>query len=91
MVTVPIFVPIAQALGFDLVWFGVMFVINMEMAQITPPLGLNLFVLKSITPPEVSMSDIILGAMPFVILQAIGLALTIIFPQIILWLPSMMV
>lgn len=90
LVTIPILVPVIKALGFDPVWFGVMFVVNMELAQITPPLGLNLFIIKSIAPPEVTLKDILIGAGPFMILDLIGLALVIIFPQIILWLPSTM-
>jgi tripartite ATP-independent transporter DctM subunit len=90
LVTIPIFVPIIKALGFDPVWFGVMFVVNMELAQITPPLGLNLFIIKSIAPPDVQMKDILIGSWPFMILDLIGLALVILFPQIILWLPSTM-
>jgi tripartite ATP-independent transporter DctM subunit len=90
LVTIPIFVPIIKALGFDPVWFGVMFVVNMELAQITPPLGLNLYIIKSIAPPEVTLKDILIGAWPFMILDLIGLVLVIVFPQIILWLPSTM-
>ena len=90
LVTIPIFVPVIKALGFDAVWFGVMFVVNMELAQITPPLGLNLFIIKSIAPADVQLKDILRGAWPFMVLDLIGLALVIIFPQIILWLPSTM-
>jgi tripartite ATP-independent transporter DctM subunit len=90
LVTIPIFVPIIKALGFDPVWFGVMFVVNTEMAQITPPLGLNLYIIKGIAPPNVSLQDILTGAAPFILLDSVGLALVIIFPQIIMWLPSTM-
>jgi TRAP-type C4-dicarboxylate transport system permease large subunit len=90
LVTIPIFVPIIKAIGFDAVWFGVMFVVNTELAQITPPLGLNLFIIKGIAPPNVSLKDILYGAWPFMILDSVGLALVIIFPQLILWLPSKM-
>ena len=91
LVTIPIFVPIVKAAGFDLVWFGVMFVVNTELAQITPPLGLNLFIIKGISPPEVTLKDILIGALPFMILDTIALALVCIFPEIILWLPSTMI
>jgi tripartite ATP-independent transporter DctM subunit len=90
LVTIPIFVPIIKALGFDPIWFGVMFVVNTELSQITPPLGLNLYIIKGIAPSGVSLKDILVGAMPFMVLDALGLALVIIFPQIILWLPSTM-
>lgn len=90
MVTIPIFAPMMEALGFDLVWFGIMFVVNMELAEITPPLGLNLFVMKAVSPPEVTMNDIIIGSIPFMILDIVGLALVILFPSLVLWLPSTM-
>jgi C4-dicarboxylate transporter DctM subunit len=90
LVTIPIFVPIIKALGFDPIWFGVMFVVNTELSQITPPLGLNLYIIKGIAPPEISLQDILSGAAPFMILDTFGLALVIIFPQLILWLPSTM-
>jgi len=90
LVTIPIFVPIIKAIGFDPIWFGVMFVVNTELSQITPPLGLNLYILKGIAPSNISLKDILYGAAPFMILDVIGLALVIIFPQIILWLPSKM-
>lgn len=90
MVTCPILVPLVHALGFDLVWFGVMFVVNMELAEITPPLGLNLYVMKAVAPPNVTLNDIIIGSIPFMVLDIIGLILVIIFPAIVLWLPSTM-
>jgi C4-dicarboxylate transporter DctM subunit len=91
MVTVPVLAPLMEALGFDLIWFGVMFVVNMELAEITPPLGLNLYVMKSVAPPGITLNDIITGSFPFMILDMIGLALVIIWPQLILWLPSTMI
>jgi C4-dicarboxylate transporter DctM subunit len=90
MVTVPMLAPLMQALGFDLIWFGVMFVVNMELAEITPPLGLNLYVMKAVAPPGITLNDIIIGSIPFMILDIIGLILVIIWPQLILWLPSSM-
>jgi len=62
----------------------------MEMANITPPVGLNLFVIKSIAPPEVRMADIVRGSLPFVGILAVGLILVMIFPEIALWLPRSM-
>ncbi|MGB9905589.1 MAG: TRAP transporter large permease, partial [Desulfotomaculales bacterium] len=90
MITVPIFVPIIKALGFDPLWFGILFVINMEMAYLTPPFGFNLFVMKGISP-ELTMSDIYASIWPFVGLQVIGLILVMIIPQIATWLPGLMV
>jgi tripartite ATP-independent transporter DctM subunit len=91
MLTTPIFVPIVTALGFDPLWFGILFVINMEMAYVTPPFGFNLFILKGVVPPSISMTDIYRSILPFVVLQAICLALVMIFPEIALWLPSKMI
>jgi len=90
MIATPIFMPIVQELGFNPLWFGILFCMNLEMAYLTPPLGLNLFYLKGVAPPEVSLTDIYRSIIPFVIIQAIGLALIMIFPQIALWLPSLM-
>lgn len=89
-VTSPVLVPIIVELGFDPLWFGIVFMINMEMSFLTPPFGLNLFILKSIAPPEMTMTDITWGAIPFMLLQAFGLALVIAVPALALWLPSTM-
>lgn len=90
MIATPVFLPVIEALGFNPLWFGILFTMNLEMAYLTPPLGFNLFYLKGVAPPEVTMGDIYRSIAPFVVLQAIGLALVIILPQIALWLPSMM-
>lgn len=90
MIATPVFLPVIEALGFDPLWFGILFTMNLEMAYLTPPLGFNLFYLKGVAPPEVTMGDIYRSITPFVAVQAIGLALVIIFPQIALWLPTMM-
>jgi len=89
LLTMPIFVPIVTNLGFDPIWFGVLFCMNMQMSFLSPPFGYALFYLKSVAPPEIGMGTIFRSAIPFLILQAIGLALCIIFPQIILWLPRL--
>lgn len=91
ILTSPIFVPIIRILGFDTLWFGVLVVVNMQMAFITPPFGYNLFYLRGVAPKEVTMGDIYRSIVPFVGLQATGLALVMIFPQLILWLPSTMI
>jgi len=70
-------------------WFGVVYMVNMQMSFLSPPFGYALFYLKSVAPPEIGMGTIFRSAIPFLILQAIGLALCIIFPQIILWLPRL--
>lgn len=91
MICGPVFLPVAMVLGFDPIWYGVLFIINMEMAVLTPPFGFNLFYLKSVTPPDIHMLDIYRSIIPFVIIQAIGLAICIKFPEIITWLPSIMI
>jgi TRAP-type mannitol/chloroaromatic compound transport system permease large subunit len=88
MITVPIFVPIIKMLGFDAVWFGVIFIINMEMAYLTPPFGFNLFYMKAIVPKTINMMDIYKSILPFVSLQALSLVICMLFPQIVLWLPQ---
>lgn len=86
----PILIPIVHVLGFDLLWFGVLFVINMTMGYLTPPFGFNLFILKGVAPKNITMGDLYRAVIPFCILQAIGLALVMLFPEIALWLPSNM-
>jgi tripartite ATP-independent transporter DctM subunit len=90
LLCVPIFLPIITDLGFDPVWFGILFLVNAQMDYITPPFGYTLFYLRGVAPEGVSMGDIYRGVVPFVILQAVGLALCMIFPEIILWLPNLM-
>jgi tripartite ATP-independent transporter DctM subunit len=91
MLTTPIFVPIITDLGFDPLWFGILFVINMEMAYITPPFGFNLFIMKGIVPSNIDMTDIYRSIIPFVVLQAICLIFVMLFPQLATWLPGLMV
>jgi C4-dicarboxylate transporter DctM subunit len=84
LLTMPTFYPLAMQLGFDPIWFGVLMALNLEIAVMTPPFGLNLYVLKNIS--DIPMRDIILGAMPFAAIYAIGLILTAIFPSLSMWL-----
>ncbi len=90
MITVPVFVPIIVALGFDPVWFGVLFIINMEIGFLTPPFGYNLFYLRGVAPPDVTMIYIYRSIIPFVFLMLLGLGICIMFPEIILILPRML-
>ncbi len=91
LITIPIFIPIVRALGFDPLWFGVLFVMNMEMAYLTPPFGFNLFVMRGVAPPDVSMADIYKAIWPFVGLQGLGLILVMIWPDLGTWLPAQMI
>jgi len=90
MITVPIFVPIILALGFDPVWFGVLFIINMEIGFLTPPFGYNLFYLKGVAPEGVTMGDIYRSIVPFVALMILGLGMCMVIPEIILLLPRLL-
>ena len=100
LLAVPIFVPLMKTLTFDGVfglpgvapeelplWFGVVYMVNMQMSFLSPPFGYALFYLKSVAPPQVTMAQIYRASLPFLALQALGLALCIIFPELILWLP----
>ena len=91
MICTPVFVPLIKSLGFDPVWFGILFIMNMEMGYLTPPFGFNLFYMKAIVPPKVTMTDIYKAIIPFVLLQALCLIIIIVFPQIALWLPRMII
>jgi tripartite ATP-independent transporter DctM subunit len=85
LLTMPIFVPVATGLGFDPVWFGILFCMNMQASYLTPPFGPAAFYLKSVAPPEITMQTIFRGVLPFVGLQLIGLLVVLFFPQIALW------
>ena len=87
-IAMPIFVPAAQALGVDLVWFSVMMAINLNIAFISPPVGFSLFYLQSVAPKEVETIDIHKGALPFMVLQGIALVIVMFFPQTVQWLIS---
>lgn len=89
-ITVPLYVPLVVGLGFDPVWFGILFILSMQSAYLTPPFGYNLFYMRAVAPPEVTIIDIYRSVIPFVGLQLVGLALVVIFPQIALWLPEIL-
>jgi TRAP-type mannitol/chloroaromatic compound transport system permease large subunit len=102
LLAVPIFVPLMKTLSFDGVfglpgvppaelslWFGVVYMVNMQMSFLSPPFGYALFYLKSVAPPEVTMGQIYRSSLPFLTLQAVGLTICIVFPEVILWLPRL--
>jgi len=91
LIGLPVFLPIVDALGLSRLWFGVLLVVNQQIAHLTPPYGCALFFLKSVTPPGVTMGDIILSSIPFIALTLVGVALVMFFPQLALWLPSLMI
>jgi tripartite ATP-independent transporter DctM subunit len=87
LITLPVFMPIVTSLGFDPIWFGILFVINMEIGYMTPPFGFNLFYLKGIVPPGITMRDIYSSVIPFVGVLILGMILIMIFPEIATYLP----
>jgi len=89
LLTMPIFVPIIRELGYDPIWFGVLFCLNMQISYLTPPFGPAAFYLKGVAPPHISLNDIFASLWPFIILQAAVLLAVLFFPQIALWLPSL--
>ncbi len=89
VISLPILFPIVMELGFDPVWFGIVITINVEMGMITPPVGLNLFILKG-SVPGISMKDIVGGSLPFLLLLLLGLVLIMAFPSLATWLPGRM-
>ena len=88
LITLPVFLPVVTALGFDPIWFGIMFIINMEIGYQTPPFGFNLFYLKGIVPKGVTMGDIYRSVIPYTLVMIFGLILVMIFPGLATWLPS---
>ena len=89
LLTMPIFVPVIKGLGYDPVWFGVLFCMNMQVSYLSPPFGPAAFYLKSVAPPDVTLQQIFRGVLPFIALQLIGLGLVLFFPQLALFLPSL--
>lgn len=88
LIVAPLYIPLAASLGFDLVWYGVLYTVNMQMAMLTPPFGYALFIMKGIAPKEITLADIYRSVLPFIGIQATCLALVMVFPQIALWLPT---
>jgi len=87
MITLPMFMPLVTTFGFDPVWFGIIMLINLEVAMLSPPFGMLLFVMKGVAPPDITMGDIYQSAIPFVLLDLAAMAILTIFPPIATWLP----
>ena len=90
LLTLPIYLPIVEALGFSEIWFGAIMLLNMQMASTTPPFGLQLFVMKGVAPRGTSMTDIYKAGLPFLSCDFIAMVMMLAFPPIVLWLPSQM-
>jgi TRAP-type mannitol/chloroaromatic compound transport system permease large subunit len=88
VIVAPLFIPLVRQLGFDLIWYGVLYTITCQIAYMTPPFGYNLFLMRAMAPPEVTLRDIYRSIIPFVGVMVFGLALVTAFPQIALWLPN---
>lgn len=89
VIVAPLYVPLVGSLGFDLIWYGVLYTITTQIAYMTPPFGYNLFLMRAMAPPEIRLRDIYASIVPFVGVMVIALAIIMAFPQIALWLPQL--
>ncbi|GJL82826.1 MAG: C4-dicarboxylate ABC transporter [marine bacterium B5-7] len=88
VIVAPLYVPLVIVLGFDPVWYGVLYTITCQIAYMTPPFGYNLFLMRAMAPPEITLMDIYRSIIPFVLVMTLALVLVMVFPQIALWLPE---
>jgi len=88
VIVAPLYVPLVALLGFDLIWYGVLYTITCQIAYMTPPFGYNLFLMRAMAPPEVTLKDIYRSIGPFVLVMLLALTLVMLFPEIALWLPA---
>ncbi|MGK7653252.1 TRAP transporter large permease [Roseovarius sp. B08] len=88
VIVAPLYVPLVGALGFDLIWYGVLYTITTQIAYMTPPFGYNLFLMRAMAPPEITLKDIYTSILPFVLVMVVALATIMTFPEIALWLPG---
>jgi len=88
VIVAPLYVPLVHALGFDLVWYGILYTITTQIAYMTPPFGYNLFLTRAMAPPEITLRDIYGSIFPFVCVMLLALSLIMVFPEIALWLPN---
>ncbi|MBW2205812.1 MAG: TRAP transporter large permease subunit [Deltaproteobacteria bacterium] len=90
MITLPVYMPVIRALGFDDIWFGILMLINIEIALTTPPFGMICFVMKGVAPADTSMTDVYKAAIPFILCDIVAIGLLILFPSIVTFLPNVM-
>ncbi|KIC47467.1 C4-dicarboxylate ABC transporter [Ruegeria sp. ANG-S4] len=88
VIVAPLYVPLVGALGFDLIWYGVLYTITTQIAYMTPPFGYNLFLMRAMAPPEIGLKDIYRSIIPFVGVMVLALIIIMVFPEIALWLPG---
>ena len=87
VIVAPLYVPLVGALGFDLIWYGVLYTITTQIAYMTPPFGYNLFLMRAMAPPEITLRDIYSSIIPFVGVMILGLAIVMVLPDVALFLP----
>ncbi|MGH1477123.1 MAG: TRAP transporter large permease [Geminicoccales bacterium] len=88
VIVAPLYVPLVKLLGFDLIWYGVLYTITTQIAYMTPPFGYNLFLMRAMAPPEIGLRDIYASILPFVLVMVLALAVIMLFPNIAMWLPN---
>jgi len=88
LIFVPLFTPLITTAGFDPVWFCILFLIMIQTSYLTPPMAPAIFYLRAVAPPEITMHDMYRGVLPFIVLQCVTLAIAMVFPALVLWLPS---
>jgi len=88
VIVAPLYVPLIIALGFDPIWYGILYTITCQIAYMTPPFGYNLFLMRAMAPKEISLADIYRSIIPFVLVMCLGLAIVMLFPEIATWLPD---
>jgi TRAP-type mannitol/chloroaromatic compound transport system permease large subunit len=90
MITLPVFIPVVEVLEFNTIWFAVIYLLNIEIATMTPPFGLALFVMKGVAPRDTTMTDIWSAAVPFLIMDTLVMVIVMVFPGTALWLVQTM-
>jgi len=88
VIVAPLYVPLVGTLGFDLIWYGILYTITTQIAYMTPPFGYNLFLMRSMAPPEIGLRDIYASIVPFALIMVFALGLLMVFPEIAMWLPN---
>jgi TRAP-type mannitol/chloroaromatic compound transport system permease large subunit len=89
IIVAPLYVPLVIKLGYDPIWYGVLYTITCQIAYLTPPFGYNLFLMKAMAPEDITLADIYRSIIPFVLVMIVGLAIVMLFPEIALWLPKL--
>ena len=89
IIVAPLYVPLVIKLGFNPIWYGILYTITCQIAYLTPPFGYNLFLMRAMAPKEITLGDIYRSVIPFVLIMILGLAIIMVFPQIALFLPNL--